>query len=146
MKCGFDSLNFSCLDDQVICSTQGIQYTIVHLFSYVAYVWVRGAKTTGPIAKVCFFLNLNFSAVENFKFGHMFCRNKKFCSVKSSFPVQILDNIGSIPVIYWVISMKLSDYYFFMPIYRYAKFRWKIFKKWTFVKHLFNYWMDRIET
>jgi hypothetical protein len=24
------------------------------------------------------------------------------------------------------ISMKLSDYYFFMPIYRCAKFRWKI--------------------
>jgi hypothetical protein len=24
---------------------------VVDLFSYVAYVWLRGAKTTGPIAK-----------------------------------------------------------------------------------------------
>jgi hypothetical protein len=28
-----------------------------------------------------------------------------------------LDNIGSLPFIYWAISMKLSGYYFFMPIY-----------------------------
>jgi hypothetical protein len=34
-------------------SVRGIQYRIC--FSSVAYVWVRGAKTTGPIAKkVCF--------------------------------------------------------------------------------------------
>jgi hypothetical protein len=26
-----------------------------------------------------------------------------------------LDNIGSLPFISWAISMKLSDYYFFMP-------------------------------
>jgi hypothetical protein len=26
-------------------------HTIVHFFSSVAYVWVPGAKTTGPIAK-----------------------------------------------------------------------------------------------
>jgi hypothetical protein len=30
--------------------------------------------------------------------------------------IQILDNIGSLPVVSWAISMKLSDYYFFMPI------------------------------
>jgi hypothetical protein len=56
---------------------------IVHCFSSFAYVWVPGAKTTGPITKVWFFLNLIFSAVRNFKFQHMFCRNKKFCTVFS---------------------------------------------------------------
>jgi uncharacterized metal-binding protein len=30
--------------------------------------------------------------------------------------MQILGNIGSLPFISWAISMKLSDYYFFMPI------------------------------
>jgi hypothetical protein len=38
------------------------------------------------------------------KFRHMFCRNKKFCSVKITFSctfavIQILDNIGSLPFI-----------------------------------------------
>jgi hypothetical protein len=28
-----------------------VPLTIVHFFISVAYVWVRGAKTTGPIAK-----------------------------------------------------------------------------------------------
>jgi hypothetical protein len=46
--------------------------------------------------------------------------------------------------------MKLSGCYFFKPIYGCAKFRWKIKYaiyggNWTFVKHLFYYWMDRIE-
>jgi hypothetical protein len=27
-----------------------------------------------------------------------------------------LDNIGALPVISWAISMKLSDYYFFMDV------------------------------
>jgi hypothetical protein len=36
--------------------------------------------------KVCFFLNLIFSAVRNFKFRHMFCQNS---SVKSHFPVHL---------------------------------------------------------
>jgi hypothetical protein len=35
--------------------------------------------------------------------------------------MQILDNIGSLPFISWAISMKLSDYYFVMPIYRCAE-------------------------
>jgi hypothetical protein len=62
--------------------------TILHFFSSVAHVWVPGAKTTGPIAKkLCF--NSIFSAVRNFKFRHMFCRNKMFCSVKSHFPVHL---------------------------------------------------------
>jgi hypothetical protein len=39
--------------------------------------------------KVWFFLNLTFSAVWNFKFRHMFCRNKKCCSVISRFPVHL---------------------------------------------------------
>jgi hypothetical protein len=58
------------------------KYT-AHSFSSVAYVWIRRAKTTGPIAKSV------FSAVRNFQFRHMFCRNKKFCSVKSRFPVHL---------------------------------------------------------
>jgi hypothetical protein len=37
--------------------------TIVHFFSSVAHVCVPGAKTTGPIVKVCFFLNLIFMSV-----------------------------------------------------------------------------------
>jgi hypothetical protein len=48
-------------------------YNVVYFFSSVACVWVPGAKTTGPI-------------VRNFKVRHMFCRNKKFCSVKSRLP------------------------------------------------------------
>jgi hypothetical protein len=44
------------------------------------------------------------------------------------FVIQILDNIGSLLFISWAISMKLSGYYFFMPIYGCAKFRWKISK------------------
>jgi hypothetical protein len=50
----------------------------------------------------------------NFKFRHMFCRNKKFCSVKikSCFPVhftviQLLNNIGSLPFISWAISFHI---------------------------------------
>jgi hypothetical protein len=60
---------------------------IVHFYSSVTHVWVPGAKTTGPIVKIWFFLNLIFLAVRNFKLQHIFCRNKKFCSVKSRFPV-----------------------------------------------------------
>jgi hypothetical protein len=37
-------------------------------FSSVAYVWVRGAKTTGPIAKK-FFLNLIFMSVRILSFN-----------------------------------------------------------------------------
>jgi hypothetical protein len=49
--------------------------------------------------KIWFFLNQIFSAVRNFKFGHMFCRNKKFCSVKSRFPVHLRNiNFGQ----YWL--------------------------------------------
>jgi hypothetical protein len=106
---------------------------ITYSFNSVAYtyVWVRGAKTTGPIAKKFFFsfLNQNFSfGSEKFiKFRHMFCWNKKFCSVKIMFSctfavIQIFDNIASLPLISWAISMKFSGYYFFMPIYRCAKF------------------------
>jgi hypothetical protein len=42
--------------------------------------------------------------------------------------IQILDNISSLPFISWAISMKHSGYYFFMPIYGCAKFRWQISK------------------
>jgi hypothetical protein len=60
----------------------GISLYIVHFFSSVAW-----SKNYWPIAKkFFFFLNLIFPAVRNFKFRHMFCRNKKFCSVKSRFP------------------------------------------------------------
>jgi hypothetical protein len=84
--------------------------------------------------KVWFFLNQIFSAVRNFKFRHMVCRNKKFCSVKSRFPVhlpliKILDNIGSPPVISWAISMKLSNYYFFHAHLRMCQVSWKNIQK-----------------
>jgi hypothetical protein len=36
---------------------------IIHFFSSVAHICVPGAKTTGPIAKVWFFLNLIFMSV-----------------------------------------------------------------------------------
>jgi hypothetical protein len=63
-----------------------------------------------------------------------------------------LDNIGSLPFISWAISMKLSDCYFFMPIYvqdvpsfveKYSKIKYAISDSgpiggnWIFVKHLF---------
>jgi hypothetical protein len=83
----------------------------------------------------------------------MFCRNKKFCSVKSRFPVhlplQILDNIGSLPFISWAISMKFSGYCFsclstdvpsFVEKYPKIKFlTGPIGGNWTLVKHLFYY-------
>jgi hypothetical protein len=67
--------------------------------------------------KVWFFLNLIFSAVRNFRFRQC------FAEIKSVAVIQILDNIGYLPFIFWAISMKLSGYYFFMPICRCAKFR-----------------------
>jgi hypothetical protein len=64
--------------------------TILHFFSSVAHVWVHGAKNYwADHEKVWFFLSLIFSAVRNFQFRHMFCRNKKFCSVTSRFPVHL---------------------------------------------------------
>jgi hypothetical protein len=85
-------------------------------------------KLLGRSRKSLVFLKSNF-----LKFRHMFCRNKFCFCVKSRFPVHlplihILDNIGSLPFISWAISMTLSGYYFFMPIYGCAKFRWKISK------------------
>jgi hypothetical protein len=72
------------------CSVPSESATIiVNFFSSVAHVWVPGAKSTGPIVKVWFFFNLIFSAVRNFKFRHMVCRNKKFCSVKPRFLVHL---------------------------------------------------------
>jgi hypothetical protein len=50
-----------------------------HMFGYLEQ------KLLGRSRK-SFFLNLIFSAVRNFKFRHIFCQNKKFCSVKSRFP------------------------------------------------------------
>jgi hypothetical protein len=40
----------------------------VHFVSSVTHVWVPGAKTTGPIVKICFFLKSNFYVSENLKF------------------------------------------------------------------------------
>jgi hypothetical protein len=69
-----------------------------------------------------------------------------------------LDNIGSLPFISRAILMKLSGYYFFMPSTDLPSSLKNIQKQnmpfltgpiggnWTFVKHLFYYCMDRIET
>jgi hypothetical protein len=45
--------------------------------------------------------------------------------------IQIFDNIGSLPVISWAISIKLFDYYFFMPnvprfVEKYPKIKYAI--------------------
>jgi hypothetical protein len=72
--------------------------------------------------------------------------------------MQILDNIGSRPFISWAISMKLSDYIFFMPttdvpsfvehVEKYPKIKYAISDRpplaatgplSLFVKHLFYY-------
>jgi hypothetical protein len=46
------------------------------------------------------------------------CEFLSFVTFSCTFAaIQILDNIGCIPFISWVISMKLSGYYFFMHIY-----------------------------
>jgi hypothetical protein len=67
----------------VIHSCIGI-LPIAYSFNSVAYAWVHGAKTTGPIPKnVCLFLNQIFSAVINFKFRHMLCCVKS-CKIKFS--------------------------------------------------------------
>jgi hypothetical protein len=67
--------------------------------------------------KFWFFLNLIFSAVRNFKFRHMFCRKKAlWCKITFSCTfaaIQILDNIGSLTVISWAISMKHFRLLFF---------------------------------
>jgi hypothetical protein len=111
------------------------QKTIVYFVSSHMFGYVEQKLLGSNREKVCFFWNLIFSAVRNFKFRRMFCRNKKFCSVKLKIMfsctfagIQIWDNIGSLLFISLVISMNLSGYYFFMPIYGCAKFHWKISK------------------
>jgi hypothetical protein len=83
---------------------------------FVADVWVRGAKTTGPIAKSFFFLKSNlFGNSKKFQYSDVLGRNKKFCSAKSRFPVHLPQYKFWIilgPFISWAISMKLSGYYF----------------------------------
>jgi hypothetical protein len=55
-----------------------------HMFGY------QRQKLLGRSRKSLFFLKpVICSAVRNLKFRHMFCRNKKFCSVKSRFPVHL---------------------------------------------------------
>jgi hypothetical protein len=88
----------------------GLLAYIVHFFSSVAHVWVPGAKTTGLIAKMFVFSEIKFF------------RKREISSFGTCF-AEILVNIGSLLFISWAISMKLSDYNFFMPIYRCAKFR-----------------------
>jgi hypothetical protein len=61
-----------------------VQLSIVHFFSSVAYVWVPGAKTTGPIVKSLVFLKSNFYVGENFKFQCDPFSNKKDVSQRSS--------------------------------------------------------------
>jgi hypothetical protein len=64
----------------ILTNLYSIFLVLSHVFGYL------GQKLLGcDHEKVCFFLNLIFSPVRNFKFRHMFCRNKKFCSVKSRF-------------------------------------------------------------
>jgi hypothetical protein len=73
----------------LIISVAGFLYTppsIVHFLVLSHMFGCRWSKNyCSNREKVWFFLNLIFSAVRNFKFRHMFCRNKKFCSVKSRF-------------------------------------------------------------
>jgi hypothetical protein len=90
-------------------------------------------KLLGRSRKSLVFLKSNFFGSEKFQVSAHIFRNKKFCSVKITFSctfavIQILGNIGSLPFISWTISMKLSDYYVFMPIYTCAKLRLKISK------------------
>jgi hypothetical protein len=53
--------------------------------------------------------------------------------------MKIFDNIASLPVISWPISMKLSDYYFFIEKYPKIKYAISDRPHWTFVNHLFYY-------
>jgi hypothetical protein len=62
---------------------------LVHFFSSVAYVWVRGAKTAGPIAK-----KFGFSYVsENFKFQCDPFSNQKDVSQRSIYQLWCLPEI-----------------------------------------------------
>jgi hypothetical protein len=84
--------------------------------------------------KVVFFLNLIFSAVRNSKFRHMFCLNKKCCSVKSRFPVHLpWYKFWTILALYRLFlgRFQLNSPVIILscaPIYRCAKFRWKTSK------------------
>jgi hypothetical protein len=71
--------------------------------------------------KVLFFLNLFFFGSEQFQVAEItsFVVEITFSCIFAA--TQIVDNIGSLPFISWAISMKLSGYYFFIPIYRCAK-------------------------
>jgi hypothetical protein len=64
------------LGDEADYNLWSICLVLSHMFGYVEQ------KLLGRSRK-SFFLNQIFSAVRNFKFRHMFCRNKKFCSVRS---------------------------------------------------------------
>jgi hypothetical protein len=63
---------------------------------------------------------------------------------RGSTVIQILDNIGSLPIISWAISMKLiifscssTDVPSFIE--KYPKIKYAVGGNWTFVKHLFYY-------
>jgi hypothetical protein len=132
---------------------------MTHFFSSVAHVWVPGAKKYwAECEKVWFFLILIFSAVRNFKFRHMFRRNKKFCSVKSRFPVhfpqyKFLTILALYRLFLWRFQWNFQIIIFSCPstdlpsfVEKYPKIKYAIDGNWTFVKHLFYYWMDCIET
>jgi hypothetical protein len=51
--------------------------TILYFFSSAAHVWVPGAKTTVPIVKVWFFLNLIFMSVIILSFNAIHSVTKK---------------------------------------------------------------------
>jgi hypothetical protein len=64
----FGQTNYPCQILPLIQFT-GDNRSIVHFFSSVAHVWVPVAKTTGPIVKIWFFLNLIFMSVRILSFN-----------------------------------------------------------------------------
>jgi hypothetical protein len=99
-----------------------ILLVLSHMFGYVEQ------KLLGCSQKCLVFLRSMFFGSEKFQVSaHVLPKlNVLLCKITFSCTfavIQILNNIGSLPFISWAISMKLSGYYFFMPIYRCAKFR-----------------------
>jgi hypothetical protein len=102
--------------------------TIPYSIRSVENVWAHGAKTTQPIENKFVFSEIYFFRSEKFQASTHVLQKYKVCCVKSRFPR------------YKLLTILAHCRLFLMGNFN------ETFRLWTFVKHLLNYWVDRIET
>jgi hypothetical protein len=128
--------------------------SVAYMFSYVEKKLLDWSQNNSLVF-LYFFGNENV--------WHMFCRNKKLGSVKSRFLdvyicriYKFWTTLASLYNLFlgrfqWNFQVILSCPFTNVPSFveKYPKIKYSfltgsIIWKWTFVKHLLNYWMDRI--